>query len=71
MMLYFVSDRSSAYYQSDVFGSVLAYLTQNPLRSRLEELHGKLRMTLTEVPSIDEALHLLETILQTPSQSQE
>lgn len=71
LMLYFVSDRSSAYYQSDVFGSVLAYLTQNPLRSRLEELHGKLRMTLTEVPSIDEALHLLETILQTPSQSQE
>lgn len=62
MMLYFVSNRQSAYYQSKTFGRVLTFMTRNPMRGKMEEVNNHLRMVLNEVNSVDEARLILRDI---------
>ena len=62
MMLYFVSNRNSAYYQSETFGKVLTYMTRNPMRGKVEEVNSHLRMVLRSVTTIDEACSILTQI---------
>lgn len=62
MMLYFVSNRESAYYQSNTFGRVLTYMTLNPMRGKMEEVNNHLRMVLKKVDTIDEAIRVLKQI---------
>jgi transcription-repair coupling factor (superfamily II helicase) len=61
-MLYFVSNRNSAYYQSETFGKVLTYMTRNPMRGKVEEVNSHLRMVLRSVTTIDEACSILTQI---------
>ena len=68
MMLYFVSNRQSAYYQSKTFGRVLTYMTRNPLRGKVEEVNNRLRMVLNHVDSVDEALLVLKDISVQPAE---
>ncbi len=62
MMLYFVANRNSAYYQSATFGKVLTYMTRNPMRGKVEEVNNHLRMILRNVTTIDEAISILTQI---------
>ncbi|MBO7139489.1 MAG: transcription-repair coupling factor [Prevotella sp.] len=60
MFLYFVSNMNSPYYQSDIFGHIIDYATQNVKRCNLREQNGKRSMVITEVPTVGEAVAVLK-----------
>ena len=62
MFLYFVANSQSPYYQSDAFGRVISYATQNVRRCNLREQGGKRSMVINEVPTVAEAVSVLSTI---------
>jgi transcription-repair coupling factor (superfamily II helicase) len=64
MFVYFVSNDDSPYYQSEVFGKVIAYLSQNPRTCQLRETKGKRSMVLQHVATVETAIHLLERMLE-------
>lgn len=59
---YFVNNPKSSYFESDQFGKVLAFVQAHPAISNLKEVKGQLRLALSNVNSIDYALHLLKSI---------
>ena len=63
MYLYFVSNPNSPYYQSEIFGRVLEYLTRYVRRCNLREASGKRSLIISEVPSVDAALTVCHEIL--------
>ena len=63
MYLYFVSNPNSPYYQSDAFGKVLHYMTQNVRRCNLRETNGKRSMVVSDIPSVEVALTICRDIL--------
>ena len=62
MYLYFVSNANSPYYQSDVFGRVLEYMTKNVRRCNLREANGKRSMVVSDIPSLEAALAICREI---------
>ena len=62
MYLYFVSNANSPYYQSDVFGRVLEYMTKNVHRCNLREANGKRSMVVSDIPSLEAALTVCKAI---------
>jgi len=62
MYLYFVSNPNSPYYQSDVFGRVLEYMTKNVRRCNLREANGKRSMVVSDVSSLEAALSVCKAI---------
>ena len=62
LFLYFVSNPHSPYYQSEVFGQIINYATSNVRRCNLREQNGKRSMVITDVPSIEEAVRVLNAI---------
>ena len=63
MYFYFVSNPNSPYYQSDAFGKVLHYMTQNVRRCNLRETNGKRSMVVSDIPSVEAALTICRDIL--------
>ncbi len=63
MFLFFVSNPDSPYYQSDIFGRVLKYLTENVRRCNLREANGKRSMVVSDISSVNDALTICRTIL--------
>jgi transcription-repair coupling factor (superfamily II helicase) len=63
MFLYFVGNPNSPFYQSDAFGRILDYIGQHVRRCNLREKDGKRSMVVTEVPTVEEAVKVLKTIL--------
>ena len=63
MFLYFVSNPDSPYYQSDIFGRVLKFLTENVRRCNLREANGKRSMVVSGISSVNDALTICRTIL--------
>ena len=63
MFLYFVSNPDSPYYQSDIFGQVLKYMTENVRRCNLREANGKRSMVVSDIPSVNAALTICRAIL--------
>ena len=62
MLVYFVENNDSPYYFSDVFGRVLAFMTQNHKICQLRDKNGKRSMVLSHIKSIETAVHYLEKI---------
>ena len=62
MSLFFVSNPDSPYYESNTFGSILAYAGQNPLTCRLREEGTKRSLLITDVPDVESAISILQTI---------
>ena len=62
MILFFVSNPNSPYYQSEAFGRVIEYATKNVRRCNLREVNGKRSMVVTNISSVDAALSILKTI---------
>lgn len=62
MLLYFVSNRNSAFYQSTTFGRCLTYIMHNARRCSLSEVNGKRRAVVKSVNSVGEALRVLRDI---------
>ena len=63
MYLYFVSNITSPFYQSKTFDRIIEYATQNVRRCALREQKGKRSMQIANVPSVGEAVRILQQIL--------
>ena len=63
MFLYFVSNSDSPFYQSEAFGRVLDYVGRNVRRCSLKEQNGKRSMVVSDVPTVEEAVRILASIL--------
>ena len=62
MRMQFVSNPMSAYYKSKAFDSVLNFVGHNPRRCNLKEIAGKRMMTVSNVPTVEEAVNVLRSI---------
>ncbi len=63
MYLYFVDETNRAYYQSPMFGRCLGYLQANPRRAQLRQKGEKRSMLISDVPTVEEAVAILQQIL--------
>jgi len=59
---YLVGNTQSPYYQSDIFGKILAYMAQNPRRCQLKEHNSKRSVVIEPVRTIHEAYSVMEAI---------
>lgn len=62
MVLYFVQNEKSAYFESKAFGQCIAYAAMNVHRSNLREANGRRSMVIQEVRSVKEAVQILRQI---------
>jgi len=62
MFLFFVGNPRSPFYQSGAFGRILDYVGQNPRRCNFRDQNGKRSLVITEVPTVDEAVKVLQAI---------
>ena len=62
MYVYFVGEENAAYYASTAFGRLLAWLQLDPKRTKLRDINGKRSFLIADVPTVSEALSILETI---------
>ena len=63
MYTFFVDDSNKAYYQSPMFGRMLAYLQNHPRRVAIRERNGRRSFSFANVKSISEALSIFQEIL--------
>ena len=62
MTLFFVSNPDSPFYQSPAFDAILSFVAQNPRRCQFRDLHNKRSLLLSDIPSVESALSLLQSI---------
>ena len=62
MNMYLVSNENSPYYRSEAFDSLLHFITQNVARCNIREVKGKRIITVSKVPSVEEAINVLKAI---------
>ena len=60
MVLYFVSNLESPYYESIAFGCVMNYAAISPYECRFRELSGKRSLLIKGVPTVKDALEVLQ-----------
>lgn len=63
MYTYFVDDSNKAYYQSPMFGRMLHYLQQHPRQCAIREKNGKRSFSFSNVTSVEQAIDILQQIL--------
>lgn len=68
MRMYFVQNQQSAFYQSQAFGQIIAFASTNIHRCKLEKVNGRNAVTIQDVPSVQEAVALLQQIKEITSQ---
>ncbi len=67
MYIYFVDDSNRAYYQSEMFGKLLRYLQENPRRCNIREKSGRRSFTISHVSTVEQAVHILQTVIDLPT----
>lgn len=67
MYMYFVDDNNQAYYRSPMFGRILNYMQAHPRRCRIREKNGRRSIVISDVPTVEEAVALLQEILNLTS----
>ena len=60
MVLYFVSNLESPYYESIAFGCVMNYAAISPYECRFRELSGKRSLLIKGVSTVKDALEVLQ-----------
>ena len=63
MYTYFVDESNKAYYQSEMFGKMLGYLTSNPRRVQIRERNGKRSFAIANVETVETAVEILQEII--------
>ena len=63
MYFYFVSRDDSPYFQSEAFGRILHYVSDNPRRCNFREGSGKHSVVISDVPTVAIALSICQHIL--------
>lgn len=59
MKCYFMPSDNEAYFQSDTFGKVLAFVQQQPRLYKMKEYKKRLILRVEEISSVEAAIHLL------------
>ena len=59
LLVYFVSDQKSPYYESPVFRKILQYVQQHPRTFKMKEAKDKLAMTISPVKNIGQCMEVL------------
>jgi len=62
LIAYFISKQDSAYYQSNKFSRVLQFMKMNPKACKMYEKNESLRMSFSNINSIDDAIDALQPI---------
>ena len=62
MFLFFVNNPESLYYQSETFGQILYYVSQNPLQCNFRENKGRRSMVISDISTVKQAVSLLVQI---------
>jgi transcription-repair coupling factor (superfamily II helicase) len=62
MTLFFVSNATSPFYQSEAFDRILQFVATNPRRCNFREVNGKRSMVISDVPTVEAAVQLLAQI---------
>ncbi|NBC82079.1 MAG: transcription-repair coupling factor [Bacteroidetes bacterium] len=62
MIIHFISDQSSEYYQTYTFQTILQYVQSHPKQFKMKEEKDKLIMTTRHIPDIYEAYKLVDNI---------
>ncbi len=62
LLVYFVGDQKSLYYQSDTFKGILQYVMQHPKLFRMKEAKDKLAMSVSPVKTVDQCMDILMKI---------
>lgn len=62
MSLQFVSNQSSAFYQSKTFGRIIKYVMDNPRRCNFKDSKGHRLIKISDVPSVAEAVKVLKSM---------
>ena len=65
MIIQFVSNSQSAYYQSAAFEKMLTYIASHTRRCDLKEVKGRRLMHINQIPSVSEAVNVMRTIEST------
>lgn len=63
MYLYFVDDSNQAYYQSPMFGRIIAYAAQNPKECQFRQNAARRSIVFSNVDTVEQAVEILQTIL--------
>ena len=63
MLLYFVSQNDSPFYQSEVFDHILSFVARHPRQCQFREQNGKRSMVVGNVATIAQGVKLLSDIL--------
>ncbi len=63
MYLYLTGEQNAAYYQSPMFGKLLAYLQGNTRRANLRDNAGKRSFVISDVGTVETAVAILDEIL--------
>jgi transcription-repair coupling factor (superfamily II helicase) len=58
MTAFLVANIHSPYYQSDNFGAMLQYATQNPYKSKLREVESKRSIVFSDIKTIEDAYNV-------------
>ena len=62
LLLYFVSNQESAFYQSPIFTRIIGWIHSNPRRVQLKETKGKLCLSSKHATSIQDIYDMLEAM---------
>ena len=62
MTMFFVSNATSPFYQSEAFDRILQFVAQNPRRCQFREVNGKRSMMIGDIPTVEAAVKLLTQI---------
>jgi len=60
LLVYFVSDQKSPYYESDFFKKILQYVQKNPRLFKMKEAKDKLAMSIGPVKNIEQSMEILK-----------
>lgn len=63
MILYFVGNMDSPYYQSMAFGKIIDYMSANPRHTNLREQNGRRSMVVEGIPDVLSGVRVLQEIV--------
>ena len=62
MKAYVTIENNNNYFQSSIFGKILAFIQKNGKICQFQEIKGQMVISFSAVPSIKEGLRLLQSI---------
>ena len=62
MIMQFVSNADSPFYQGPVFSRIIGYVTENLRRCQLKEVKGRRLMHVNDIPTVGKAVEILREI---------